>query len=79
MVRFMRLPEARTSRGRSRSAHYSDIEDGTCTKPVALGARSVGWPASEIEQLNAARLAGKSDDEIRELVRLLHAARKAAE
>lgn len=78
MDRFMRLPEARTSRGRSRSAHYSDIKNGTCTAPVALGARSVGWPASEIEALNAARIAGRTDDQIRELVRSLHAARKAA-
>ena len=76
MVRFLRLPEVRASRGRSRSAHYSDIKNGTCTEPVALGARSVGWPESEIEALNAARIAGKSDDEIRDLVAKLHAARR---
>ena len=77
MVKFLRLPEARASRGRSRSAHYSDIKNGTCTEPVALGARSVGWPDYEIEALNAARVAGRSDDEIRDLVARLHAARKA--
>ncbi len=78
MVRFLRLPEVRVSRGRSRSAHYSDIRNGTCTEPVALGARSVGWPESEIDALNAARIAGKSDNEIRDLVVKLHAARKKA-
>ena len=66
------------ARGRKKSAHYADIKNGTCTAPVALGARSVGWPAGEIEALNAARIAGKSDDDIRALVAKLHAARKAA-
>jgi prophage regulatory protein len=37
----------------------------------------VGWPANEVAALNAARIAGKSDDEIRQLVRKLEAARKA--
>lgn len=61
--------------GRSRSAHYIDIQQGLFTKPVRLGARSVGWPAREVEAINAARIAGKSDDEIRQLVAALHAAR----
>lgn len=78
MEMMLRLPAVLVARGRKKTAHYFDIENGTCTAPVALGARSVGWPASEIEALNAARIAGKSDDAIRELVRSLHAARKAA-
>jgi prophage regulatory protein len=78
MERILRLPEVRALRGRSRSAHYSDIQHDTCTSPVALGARSVGWPASEIAAINGARIAGKSDDEIRDLVAKLHAARKTA-
>jgi prophage regulatory protein len=78
MVKFLRLPEVRARRGRSRSAHYNDIAEGTCTSPVALGARSVGWPEDEIEALNAARLAGADDDEVRALVQQLHAARRAS-
>jgi prophage regulatory protein len=38
----------------------------------------VGWPSSEVEALNAARIAGKTDQEIRVLVVKLEAARKAA-
>lgn len=72
---MMRLPIVLQERGRSRSAHYLDIQQGVCTKPVSLGARSVGWPAAEIAALNAARIAGKSDDEIRELVRDLESKR----
>jgi prophage regulatory protein len=38
----------------------------------------VGWPANEVEALNAARIAGKSESEVRELVVKLEAARKTA-
>ena len=36
---------------------------------------SVGWPSDEILSINAARIAGQSDDQIRELVNRLHAKR----
>jgi prophage regulatory protein len=55
-----------------------DIQQGLFTPPVPIGARAVGWPADELAALNAARIAGKSDDEIRALVAKLEAARKAA-
>jgi prophage regulatory protein len=45
---------------------------------VKIGARAAGWPASEVQALNAARIAGKSDDEIRELVLKLEAARTSS-
>jgi prophage regulatory protein len=35
----------------------------------------VGWPDYEVRALNAARIAGKTGDEIRELVDRLHAKR----
>lgn len=74
---IFRLPIVLHERGdRSRSAHYQDIKDGLFTRPVSIGARAVGWPASEVTALNTARIAGKTDDEIRALVRKLHAARK---
>lgn len=46
------------------------------TKPVSLGPRAVGWPAHEIDALNAARISGKTDAQIRELVESLHTKRK---
>lgn len=75
---ILRLPTVLRERGRSRSAHYLDIQQGLFTAPVPIGARAVGWPAAELAALNAARIAGKSDDEIRALVARLQAARKAA-
>lgn len=75
---ILRLPVVLHERGRSRSAHYQDIQQGLFTRPVAIGLRAVGWPSGEVTALNAARIAGKSDEEIRALVVKLEAARKAA-
>ena len=75
---ILRLPAVLSERGRSRSAHYLDIKQGLFTRPVAFGVRAVGWPADEVAALNVARIAGKTDDEVRALVVKLEAARKTA-
>lgn len=76
--KILRLPVVLEKRGRSRSSHYLDIQLGLYTRPVLIGLRAVGWPEHEVDKLNNARIAGKSNDEIRELVLKLEAARKAA-
>jgi prophage regulatory protein len=73
---ILRLPAVKTETGYSRSTIYLRIAQGLWTKQVNLGTRCVGWPAGEVSALNAARIAGKSDDEIRALVVKLEAARK---
>ena len=73
--RILRLPAVQFESGLSRSTIYLYISEGLWPRPVSLGARAVGWPAHEIAALNAARIAGKSDDQIRELVIKLEAAR----
>lgn len=75
---ILRLPVVLRERGRSRSAHYLDIQQGLFTRPVSIGLRAVGWPAGEVVALNAARIAGKSVEEVRALVVKLEAARKVA-
>ena len=75
-INFLRLPAVLKKRGRSKSAHYLDIHNGLCTKPVSTGARSVAWPEHEIEAINAARMAGASELEIRFLVNKLESKRK---
>lgn len=74
---ILRLPNIKTITGLSRSTIYLRIAQGVFTKPVSLGGRAVGWPAHEVEALNAARIAERPDAEIRELVTALEAARKA--
>lgn len=78
VTKILRLPTVKSESGYSRSTVYLRISQGLWTKQVSLGPRCVGWPAHEVEALNAARIAGKSDAEIRALVVKLEAARKAA-
>jgi prophage regulatory protein len=74
---ILRLPGVKASIGLSRSTLYLRIAQGVFTHPVSLGGRAVGWPAYEVAALNGARIAGKSNSEIRDLVVKLEAARKA--
>lgn len=76
--RILRLPAVKSETGLSRSTIYLRITQGLWTKPISLGARAVGWLSSEVAAINAARIAGKTDDEIRALVVKLEAARKSA-
>ena len=74
---ILRLPAIKMSTGLSRSTLYLRIADGVFPKPVNLGGRAVGWPSGEVAALNAARIAGKSNAEIRDLVLKLESDRKA--
>jgi len=75
---ILRIPAAQTQSGYSRSTIYLRITQGLWPRQISLWPRAVGWPATEIDALNAARISGKTDDEIRQLVRQLESARKAA-
>ena len=72
---ILRRKPVEAETGYSRSTIYLRIKQRLWTKPVTLGARAVGWPASEVAALNAARIAGKSNDDIRALVTRLEAQR----
>ena len=61
--------------GKSRSTLYRDISKGLFTPPVNIGGERVAWPGYEVEQINKARIAGKSEGEIKALVAELEAAR----
>ena len=74
---ILRVPAVSSESGYSRSTIYLRISQDLWTKPISLGPRCVGWPASEVSALNAARISGKSDQEIRDLVKRLEAARHA--
>ena len=60
---------------RSTASIYNLIKLGLWTKSVSIGVRSVGWPSDEIVAINAARIAGLTDDQIRDLVQRLHTKR----
>ena len=75
---ILRLPAIKIRSGYSRSTVYLRISQGLWTKQVSLGPRAVGWSDYECDSLTAARISGKTDAEIRDLVVELEAARKAA-
>lgn len=72
-----RLPAVKEATGKSRSTIYRDIKNGLFTKPVSIGENSSAWPQNEIDAISKARIAGKSEGEIKKLVQELHAARVA--
>ena len=75
-MKIDRLPEVLRKTGRSKSGHYADVAAGLFSRQVRISVRCVGWPAHEVDALIAARIAGRSDAEIRELVVNLEAARQ---
>lgn len=78
---FMRRQIVEAATGKSRSTIYRDIKLGIFPKPVPIGvnknggACAVAWITDEIAAYNQARIAGKSEQEIKELVAELEVAR----
>jgi prophage regulatory protein len=72
---IIRRSKVQAETGYSRSTIYLRIAQGLLVKPIRLGSRAVGFPAGEIAALNQARIAGKSDAELRALVQKLMRAR----
>ncbi len=54
--------------GFSRSTILRRCHAGLFPRPVALGRRSVGWPAQEVTAVNAATIRGESEADVRQLV-----------
>ena len=72
-MNIWRLETCKAATGyRSTASIYQLIKKGLWPMPVNINVRSVGWPDSEILAINAARIAGQTDDQIRDLVKRLH-------
>ena len=78
MATIWRLPQALAESGKTRSPWYQDIQRGLMTKSVKLGRRAAGWPAIEVQAINQARIAGKTEQQIHDLVERLHQARQVS-
>ena len=68
MTTLLRLPNVMGATGLSRAGVYAYVSKGLLPKAVKIGERASAWPECEIAAVNSARIAGKSDDDIRELV-----------
>ena len=62
--------------GISRTTLYERIKQGLMPPPVKIGLRSVAWPEHEVTAVICARIAEKSENEIRRLVIQLQEQRK---
>jgi|GEM_PF-6806668 len=59
------------------STWFERVAKGLLPPPVSIGGRSVAYLDHELQAIAAARIAGKSDDQIRQIVKNLVAARDA--
>jgi prophage regulatory protein len=74
---IFRMSEVKSETGhRSHASIYTAIKNGLFVTGVQIGQRAVGWPSDEVKAINNARIAGQTDDQIRELVSRLHAKRQ---
>jgi prophage regulatory protein len=68
-MRLLREPEVRSAFGfRSTTSIYNSLSEGLLTKPIRIGQRAVAWPENEIETIIGARISGKTDEQIKQLV-----------
>tara|TARA_R110001599_G_C12275986_1_gene662394 strand:- start:15715 stop:15963 length:249 start_codon:yes stop_codon:yes gene_type:complete len=78
MITLLKKPTVLTNFGISKSQLYLLIQKNLITPPISIsGGRSVAWPCNEVESIIKARIAGKSSEEIRLLVKVLVEKRKA--
>lgn len=79
MIILLKKPQVLKSQAIGKSTLHNRIRDGLFVPPISLGARSVAWPQHEVESITNALIAGKSQDDIRKLVKLLIAKRTGME
>ena len=77
MLTLLRTPDVLTAFGMKRPTLYEHMAKGLFPRPVKLGSRFAAWPKHECDAVLSARIAGKTDDEIRSLVVELTDARRS--
>ena len=75
-MKILRLPSVKAEMGhRSDASIYNAIRAGLFPVGIKIGQRARGWPANEVAAINAARIAGKSEEDLKALVARLYAKR----
>ncbi|NVJ62195.1 MAG: AlpA family phage regulatory protein [Gammaproteobacteria bacterium] len=72
---LIRRPDVLQLTARSKSALQLDEKNGLFVPPISIGARAVAYIKHEVEAVIDARIQGKPEDDIRELVSTLIEAR----
>ena len=73
---LIRIKKVEEKTGLKKSMVYDLISKGEFPTAIKIGERACAWIESETDAINAARIAGKSADEIRQLVKTLTAKRQ---
>ena len=72
-MKLLRISQVKAVFGyKSNTSIYGLIHQGLFPRPVPIQKRSVGWPESEVTAICKARIAERTDEQIRSLVRQLH-------
>jgi len=75
MSSLLRFTAVSERLGLSRSAVYARVRDGRFPQPISVGPRVVAWPENEVATWLDATIHGATEDELRELVKAIHAKR----
>lgn len=69
MSKILRMKDIKSKFGLSKSCLYSLIGNGYFPRGFRIGARAVGWLEPHVERVLNARAEGKTDEQIKSLVR----------
>ena len=69
--KILRIKQIKAQTGLPNSTVYYHIQQGLFIRPIKLGERMSGWLESEVNAIMAARIAGKSETEIKARVNRL--------
>lgn len=75
MLKIIRLPKTIQKTGLSRSTIYGLVKSRLFPKQIKLSPRTMGFIEGEVDAIINARIAGKSEEEIKALVIELEEAR----
>ena len=78
MIEFYNIEQVCALTGFSRGGVYKQVKSGLLPAPIKWGKAS-RWPGAELNAVFEARIAEKSESEIRELIRVLLGARAKKE
>jgi prophage regulatory protein len=67
-LRILRIKQIKAQTGLPNSTIYDHVKKGLFTRPIKLGERISGWLETEVVAIMGARIAGKSEAQIKELV-----------
>jgi prophage regulatory protein len=76
MYPIVKLPTLLKNHCISRSTAFTQIKEGLLPPSISLGDRAVGYLQHELDAVRSARIAGQSDEKIKDLVKKLVEKRK---